>query len=85
MASLKRRHVVGLDIPCTLICGTALIIPNILCAEPEKEPRTARQKKMREKCKETIAALGAGYFVVEPRFEWGEMFGNLIESYAQTE
>ena len=71
-------------IPCDHIHGPALVVPNILCLEPEKKPMTTKEKKARDKLDKMIAPIGEGYFVVKPRIEWGDQFENLIESFDAT-
>ena len=72
-------------IPCEHICETALVVPNVACLEPEHPPKNTDEENKRAMYKRTVAPLGEGYFVIEPKFQWGEVFGDLIESYDQTE
>ena len=71
-------------IPCEHICETALVVPNVECAEPKNPPRNRDEEDRRKNYETMIAPLGDGYFVVKPKFEWGETFGQLIESFEET-
>ena len=72
-------------IPCRLIVGTAIVVPNVVMKKPNPLLwNGARKKRKRQKLNESIAPLGEGYFVIEPRQQWGETFGSLIESFPPT-
>ena len=72
-------------IPCPYIVGTAIVIPNIEMKKPNSLLwNGARKKRKRQKLNQSIAPLGEGYFVIEPRHQWGETFGSLIESFPST-
>ena len=67
-------------IPCKRIIATAIVVPNIETRKPGLLDIVRRRKKRKQPVA-SISPLGPGYFVVEPRFEWGEGFGRLIDSY----
>ena len=80
-------------IPCRNIASTTIVVPNLEVLKPgsEKERwlgrlgKKPKRKKKRTEPNPDVVPLGEGYFVVDPRYEWGEGIGRLIESFKPTD
>ena len=68
-------------LPCDLISDTAIVVPNIEARPYKDPPRNNRELNKRRKMDDMVGALGAGFFILEPRNLWGTFFGNLIDSF----
>jgi hypothetical protein len=69
-------------IPCSHIVGTTIVVPNIEMKQPKLVSWSGgRKRRKRQKLVDTIAPLGEGYFVLDKRYQWGDTFGSLIQSF----
>jgi hypothetical protein len=72
-------------IPCRYIHSTTIVVPNIVVRPPKVGFwNTKRKKQRRKELDGLIDPLGPGYFVVSPKFDWGECFGRLIGNFHAT-
>ena len=72
-------------IPCRYIHSTTIVVPNIVVCPPKVGCwNTKRKKQRRKELDGLIDPLGPGYFVVSPKFDWGECFGRLIGNFHAT-
>ena len=72
-------------IPCRKIVSTTIVVPNMEVLDPSSKILLGKRRKKSIPPHPDVAPLGPGYFVIDPRFEWGEGIGRLIESFPPTE